>query len=535
MINTERRHFPRMAVKELSYLNLEKGNGGIILNISEGGLCFHSAIPVQPAAAVRFWFSEGINRIEADGRVAWTDDTRKRGGLIFSDLPADVREEIRNWISLHALPLTVDDKLPSSLPAPRVSPSSPANLEDSFVAAPEFVTAAAPTFQIQLPRVFTGFSGGLLAGILVTSLVTGIFMLETHRRELGASLIRLGERLGGNSMPQTAPPEPETAASEPQPGLPEPNTTLPEPRAASPYPKTSWSELQPASPGAQVASETQSPSPALIPVSRQEKFQSSPPLAPVQSQAMKLAAAIPVPAPALPPNANSSSTPATSFSSPPQLAVPAVALAPTSDPNPDIPRAAVPPLQSPNQPGVHIERSQESGTPSPSEKYLEVGRFKDRLWANETNLKLSQFGFQGLIVPRSGFWKKSYQLLVGPYGTDQEAEAVHKDLSSHGFDPRSFERGSREFRLPRVLRLGGASMPIGDCTVSWESYLPEAIVKFQIYNASDVVAEGKWVDRTVKYPETSVVYVTNRDGSRTLTEIRFSGMKRALVFPNGGN
>jgi hypothetical protein len=534
-MSTERRHFPRMAVKELSYLNLEKGNGGIILNISEGGLCFHSAIPVQPAATVRFWFSEGINRIEAEGRVAWTDETRKRGGLIFTDLPADVREEIHNWISLHALPVTVDEKLAPSLPVPRVSPSWHADLRDSIVAAPGFATAAAPTLQIQLPRVFTGFSGGLLAGILVTSLVTGIFMLETHRHELGASLIRLGERLGGSSMSQTAPPEPETAASEPQPGLPEPNTTLPESRVASPYPKTSWSELQPASPRAQVASETQSPSPALIPVSRQEKFQSSPPVAPVQSQAMKLAAAIPTPAPALPSNANSSSTPATSFSSPPQLAVPAIALAPTSDPSPDIPRAAVPQLQSPNQPGVHIERSQESGTPSPSEKYLEVGRFKDKLWANETNLKLTQFGFQGLIVPRNGFWKKSYQLLVGPYSTDQEAETVHKDLSSHGFDPRSFERGSREFRLPRVLRLGGASMPIGDCTVSWESYLPDAIVKFQISNASDVVAEGKWVDRTVKYPETSVVYVTNRDGSRTLTEIRFSGMKRALVFSNGGN
>src|SRR5271165_1410716 len=270
MKSTERRHFPRMAVKELSYLNLEKGNGGIILNISEGGLCFHSAIPVQPAATVRFWFSEGINRIEADGRVAWTDETRKKGGLIFTDLPADVREEIRNWISLHALPLTVDEKLAPTLPAPRVSPSSHADLRDSIVPAPGFATAVAPTLQIQLPRVFTGFSGGLLAGILVTSLVTGIFMLETHRRELGASLIRLGERLGGNSMPQTVPPEPETAASEPQPGLPEPNTTLPEPRTASPYPKTSWSELQPASAraevGAQVASETQSPSPALIPV-----------------------------------------------------------------------------------------------------------------------------------------------------------------------------------------------------------------------------------------------------------------------------
>jgi len=33
-------------VEELTYITLEPGNGGMILNVSEGGICFHAAIPI---------------------------------------------------------------------------------------------------------------------------------------------------------------------------------------------------------------------------------------------------------------------------------------------------------------------------------------------------------------------------------------------------------------------------------------------------------------------------------------------------------
>jgi len=73
---------------------------------------------------------------------------------------------------------------------------------------------------------------------------------------------------------------------------------------------------------------------------------------------------------------------------------------------------------------------------------------------------------------------------------------------------------------------------VGDCVISWESYLPNAIVRIQT-NTSAAVAEGKWVDRSVKYVENAVVYTDGRNGARVLTEIRFSGMGRALVFGSG--
>jgi len=190
-------------------------------------------------------------------------------------------------------------------------------------------------------------------------------------------------------------------------------------------------------------------------------------------------------------------------------------------------------MESPILPSVHIERSKVGGTVSPSEKFLEIGKFNDRLWADKTTERLSQFGFPVVVVQKSHFWKKSYQVLVGPYDSDQTAEVVHKNLASRGFTPRSFERGTRDFMLPRVLKLGGTNMPVGDYVISWESYIPDAIVKFQTNRGVAVTVEGKWVKRGVKYGENAVVYTNSIDGSHNLVEIRFSGIGQALVFDKG--
>ena len=81
MKTTERRNSPRIALKNLAYVNLEPDNGGILIDVSEGGICFRSAVPVPQSSTVHFSFSLDSHRIEASGRLAWTDTTRKRGGL----------------------------------------------------------------------------------------------------------------------------------------------------------------------------------------------------------------------------------------------------------------------------------------------------------------------------------------------------------------------------------------------------------------------------------------------------------------------
>ena len=66
--------------------------------------------------------------------------------------------------------------------------------------------------------------------------------------------------------------------------------------------------------------------------------------------------------------------------------------------------------------------------------------------------------------------------------------------------------------------------------VSWESYLPDAIVKIEDYRGIGMTAEGKWVSHGVRYEHDAVVYRVSPDGARTLSELQFSGKGQALVF-----
>ena len=47
-MNSERRQTPRTTVNRLAYINLESNNGkAVVLNVSDGGLCFYSGDPVR--------------------------------------------------------------------------------------------------------------------------------------------------------------------------------------------------------------------------------------------------------------------------------------------------------------------------------------------------------------------------------------------------------------------------------------------------------------------------------------------------------
>jgi hypothetical protein len=81
----------------LTYINFEPNKGGIVLNVSEGGLCFRTSI-VQQTGTLRFWFSAEGHRVEAAGELVWTDELRERGGLRFAVLPSETLEQIRCWI-----------------------------------------------------------------------------------------------------------------------------------------------------------------------------------------------------------------------------------------------------------------------------------------------------------------------------------------------------------------------------------------------------------------------------------------------------
>ena len=86
--------------ERFAFIQIERDEVGRVLNVSEGGLSFSSFAPVPDNGPVYFWFSFNLrDRIEAMGELAWTDLSRKVGGLKFTQLSERGRKQIREWLS----------------------------------------------------------------------------------------------------------------------------------------------------------------------------------------------------------------------------------------------------------------------------------------------------------------------------------------------------------------------------------------------------------------------------------------------------
>ena len=92
-----RRHSPRISLNETAYINFGSGNRGVILDVSEGGLRFKTSSPVANSDSVRFWLPLS-QRTEGTAQLAWTDASRTTGGLRFTTVPPEIRQQIRDWI-----------------------------------------------------------------------------------------------------------------------------------------------------------------------------------------------------------------------------------------------------------------------------------------------------------------------------------------------------------------------------------------------------------------------------------------------------
>jgi hypothetical protein len=111
MMPNERRLSIRKTPEHLAYISLPSNNGGIVIDVSEGGLGFHAIGPVEADGPIHFRFGiDSAARVTAVGELAWKDKTGKTGGLRFTELPDEVRERIRVWAgqlkaSVHDIPV----------------------------------------------------------------------------------------------------------------------------------------------------------------------------------------------------------------------------------------------------------------------------------------------------------------------------------------------------------------------------------------------------------------------------------------------
>jgi len=161
--------------------------------------------------------------------------------------------------------------------------------------------------------------------------------------------------------------------------------------------------------------------------------------------------------------------------------------------------------------------------------FFDLGRFKKEELAQAFSNKVAQLGIHATVVQKRRLWMISYQVLVGPYDNQAAERQINDDLLAHGYQPRPFERGTRDFAFHSRLTIDRSQLPIGEFTIAWESYIADAKVKFTQGNDLLAAVDGTWVKRSAKFSNNEYVYQIQANGSQLL-ELHFAGMDRALVF-----
>ncbi|HUJ81881.1 MAG TPA: PilZ domain-containing protein, partial [Candidatus Acidoferrales bacterium] len=259
-METDRRHAPRRRLDQLAYIRIGADNGGLIADLGEGGLGFQTIAAIEHEGPLRFWFTlDAADRIQATGELAWTDESRKVGGLRFTQITKEALDQIREWMERAGVPLDAEppprpaprDPLRFSPPPRKSNPSSvpvtsspilnqsvavadapPAPLPPipprheplRVMATPKHWSApvlSEPPRAVVSPEMVKGATTGLtVLAVLLTLVALGF----GYHREIGQSLARLGAKLAGESPLADVTPEPvpDSSAATAQQPLPAP-------------------------------------------------------------------------------------------------------------------------------------------------------------------------------------------------------------------------------------------------------------------------------------------------------------------------
>lgn len=98
-----RRHY-RHPIQSLAYVNLDHSNGGIIRNLGETGVAVQAVAPVctDQQVFLRFELGNPRLRVEATGRVAWTDSLGQ-AGIEFLAVSQRCRRLLKEWMFIQLL------------------------------------------------------------------------------------------------------------------------------------------------------------------------------------------------------------------------------------------------------------------------------------------------------------------------------------------------------------------------------------------------------------------------------------------------
>lgn len=245
-MNNDRRQQPRKIPQALAFIQVEKDEGGRVVNISESGLCFEVFSTIRVTEAVHFWFTFNLSdRIEALGRLVWIDATKKIGGLTFTKLSNAARKQVHYWIgkmpaieppvlreTLLPAPEIPRPNAPLQSPEPHAStspsvplwPPPPASISPTHLPAPKFAVSE---------KAASGLTtGGILGYAAESSSEAHLVPFERHRSAARAQFLRgllVGVGLSaavaipvfmstGSGRPNLTSQQPQTRATVPDPG-----------------------------------------------------------------------------------------------------------------------------------------------------------------------------------------------------------------------------------------------------------------------------------------------------------------------------
>jgi outer membrane biosynthesis protein TonB len=102
----EARTHGRRKLGTMAYVELGQDNGGILLNVSEGGLAIQSALTLtcQDLPNIRFQLPQYRGWITASGKVVWMSQSKTEAGIQFTEVSQPALAEIRRWVASEGEP-----------------------------------------------------------------------------------------------------------------------------------------------------------------------------------------------------------------------------------------------------------------------------------------------------------------------------------------------------------------------------------------------------------------------------------------------
>jgi len=114
----ERRTHVRRRVLSLEYIDLGSSNGGILLNLSEGGMYVQAvaSLSADDIPQIGFRLPDSGYLVKTDAKIAWVGESKKDAGIQFLNLPKEARLKIREWVAVEHPPVERPNEIETKAP-----------------------------------------------------------------------------------------------------------------------------------------------------------------------------------------------------------------------------------------------------------------------------------------------------------------------------------------------------------------------------------------------------------------------------------